>query len=202
MSKDHPQRLDAGRAGDREDSLAGETRRELVGRLFREHNDALVSLLALRLHSLQDAKEVAQEAYVRLMQLERPGAASLLRAYLFRIASNLAIDRLRQRTVRWRLSAMADSELFDSLSAGNEPERQVLAQHEFALVRSFMAELPDPCQRAFWLHRAHGVSIGAIAVELEVTERMVRHHLSRALLYCQLRLAGATVEQAKERLKR
>jgi len=56
-------------------------RAELVARLFREHNDALVSLLALRLRSLHDAKEVAQEAYVRLLQLDRSdGAISLLRS--------------------------------------------------------------------------------------------------------------------------
>src|SRR5688500_18677903 len=79
----------------------GATRAELVTRLFREHNQALISLLTLQLRSVQDAKEVAQESYVRLLQLDRPGAASLLRAYLFRIASNLAVDRLRQRNVRY-----------------------------------------------------------------------------------------------------
>lgn len=179
-----------------------ETRAQLIARLFREHNEALVSLLALRLHSIQDAKEVAQESYVRLLQLDRPDAASLLRAYLFRIASNLAIDRLRQRTVRWRSKELVNVELFEALDTRDEPERHLLALDELAFVNSCLSELPPACRQAFWLHRVQGASVGQIAMKLDVTERMVRHHLSRALVYCQLRLGGASAEQAKERLKR
>src|SRR5947209_4337020 len=73
-----------------------------VGRLFREHNQTLVRYLRARLGSEQEAKEVAQEAYVKLLQLERVGAISFMRAYLFRIAANLAIDRIRQRNSQGR----------------------------------------------------------------------------------------------------
>jgi len=178
----------------------GENHAKLVARLFREHNEALISLLALRLNSLQDAKEVAQESYVRLLQLDRPGAPSLLRAYLFRIATNLAIDRLRQRTVRWRSATAVKAELFESFTP-NEPERRAVARDELEFVRACLHELPDPCRRAFWLHRVEGQSVSEIAIELSVTERMVRYHLGRALIYCQLRLGGACAEEAKGRLK-
>jgi len=180
-----------------------ESRAEVVARLFREHNEALVSLLSLRLKSVADAKEVAQEAYVRLLQLDRTdGAASLLRAYLFRIALNLAVDRLRQRTVRWHAAPAVKAELFEALAPTNEVERGLLAQEEIDQVRRVLAELPAPCQQAFWMHRAQGATVSEIARVLSVSERMVRHHISRALVYCQLRLEGATVEEARERLKR
>jgi RNA polymerase sigma factor (sigma-70 family) len=178
-------------------------RAELVARLFREHNDALVSLLALRLRSQHDAKEVAQEAYVRLLQLDRSdGAISLLRSYLFRIASNLAIDRLRHRNVRWHAAAAVKAELFDSFGPRNDIERGLVASEDLDFVRKALTELPKPCQRAFWMHRAQGATVAEIAIALKVTERMVRHHLSRALVYCQLRMGGASEAEAKERLKR
>jgi RNA polymerase sigma factor (sigma-70 family) len=178
-------------------------RAELVARLFREHNDALVSLLALRLRSQHDAKEVAQEAYVRLLQLDRSdGAISLLRSYLFRIASNLAIDRLRHRNVRWHAAAAVKAELFDSFGPQNDIERGLVASEDLDFVRKALTELPKPCQRAFWMHRAQGATVAEIAIALKVTERMVRHHLSRALVYCQLRMGGASEAEAKERLKR
>jgi DNA-directed RNA polymerase specialized sigma24 family protein len=41
-----------------------------ISQLFREHNRALVLFLASRLKDMQAAREVAQEAYVRLLQLE------------------------------------------------------------------------------------------------------------------------------------
>jgi RNA polymerase sigma factor (sigma-70 family) len=200
--------MSAGETGPVEDASGASpegctaARAELVARLFREHNQALVSLLALRLKSLQDAREVAQEAYVRLLQLDRPGAASMLRAYLFRIASNLAVDRLRQQNVRWRSTQAVEAELFDILGTRDEPERQALASDALAFVSHCIEELPEACRRAFWLHRGQGLSVAQIASELSVTERMVRHHLARALVYCQLRFGGATPAQAKERLKR
>src|SRR5688572_644070 len=72
----------------------------LVKRLFEEHNRTLVSFLHARLHCEQEARDVAQEAYVRLLQLDGHGAISFLRSYLFRIAENLAVDRLRERRSR------------------------------------------------------------------------------------------------------
>ena len=57
-------------------------------RLFREHHEALVGLLNAKLHSRVDARDVAQEAYVRLFQLDRAGAISHLRGWLFKTALN------------------------------------------------------------------------------------------------------------------
>src|SRR5688572_23474251 len=74
-----------------------ETRGQLIERLFREHNESLLRFLTARLSSSQDAREVAQEAYVRLLQLDRPGAIGFLRAFLFKTAANIATDRLRHR---------------------------------------------------------------------------------------------------------
>lgn len=184
------------------EGVPSETRADLVARLFREHNQALVSLLTLRLRSVQDAKEVAQESYVRLLQLDRPDAASLLRAYLFRIASNLAVDRLRQRNVRNRSAPAVEAELFEEFNVRDEPERRLLASDELTFVGHCLEELSASCRRAFWLHRVQGMAVAEIAAELTVSERMIRHHLTHALIYCQLRLNGLTMEEAQQRLKR
>src|SRR5687768_4480615 len=72
---------------------------EAIERLFREHNESLIRFLLLRLRSYQAAREVAQEAYVRLLSLHEPGAVSYLRAFLFRTAAHLAIDRQRREDI-------------------------------------------------------------------------------------------------------
>ena len=77
--------------------LAGDGHAQRISRLFSEHNESLVRFLATRLHSVQEAKEVAQEAYVRLLSLDDSGAVSFLRAFLFKTAANLAVDRIRSR---------------------------------------------------------------------------------------------------------
>ena len=70
---------------------------ESVESLFREYNQSLVRFLAARLSSDAEAREVAREAYVRLLQLDQPKAIGFLRAFLFKTASNIATDHLRRR---------------------------------------------------------------------------------------------------------
>src|SRR6267142_2354599 len=77
---------------------SSQERSALVNRLFREHNRSLMNFLVKRLRSAQEARDVAQEAYVRLLQLDRIGTVSYLRSYLFRTALNIATDRLRSTT--------------------------------------------------------------------------------------------------------
>src|SRR5277367_2901345 len=66
-----------------------------LAQLFESHNDALLRFLTCKLKSAQEAKEVAQEAYVRLLQLDSIEGISYLRALLFKTALNLAKDRLK-----------------------------------------------------------------------------------------------------------
>lgn len=176
-----------------------QTRAESVADLFRAHNQALVRFLVLRLQSVQEAREVAQEAYVRLLQLDKPALGNFMRAYLFRIASNIAVDRLRRRNSE---SRMARRELFDELDYHEEPERRTAAAQELEIIQDCLDELPENCRRAFLLHRLDGLSVADIAEQLNVSGRMVRHHLQRALTYCQLRIEGATAEEARQRMKR
>src|SRR5690606_37648629 len=98
-------------------------------RLFREHNRTLVLFLAARLKDEQAAREVAQEAYVKVLQLEQPGAVSFLRSYLFKVASNLAVDRLRQQRSRRRLD---QKDGFEDFVEDSMAERAALARDELA----------------------------------------------------------------------
>ena len=60
--------------------------KEMIADLFKQHNDTLIKFLRARLRSDADAHEVAQEAYVKLLDLDKPDAISYLKAYLFRVA--------------------------------------------------------------------------------------------------------------------
>jgi len=181
-------------------STANECHTARIAALFREHNRVLVNFLLARLKSEQDAREVAQEAYVRLLQLDRPGAVSFLRSYLFRVAANLATDRLRQRAVRTGTESI---ELFDDLSEGRDATQlEVAAAEELALIQSCLRELPERWQDAFVRHRIHGESEVSIARRYGVSDRMVRNYVVQTLFYCRVRLDGATPEQAKERLRK
>jgi RNA polymerase sigma factor (sigma-70 family) len=173
-----------------------------VAELFREHNRVLVGYLRSRLGSLQEAKEIAQEAYVRLLQLHEPGTPGLLRAYLFKTASNLAIDRLRHRRVRQR--SEEQPQLFEELNTtrgeSDDPAEQLLASEQADRLLGYLQELPIKCQQVINLHRVEGISQLDVSARLGMSERMVRRYVTYAMVYCHLRLDGMEVDQVRQRV--
>lgn len=176
-----------------ESAAAGEAQRSLISRLFQENNRALHNFLLTQLRNEHEAREVAQEAYVKLLQLDKPEAISFLRTYLFRIAANLAIDRLRRSTRKIRVERSA---ALEEWTTGPAVEREVLAAQEVTLLRQAVSELEPRYRRAFILHKYNDQPIADIALELKVTPRMVRTYVARAVLYCRLRLDGHAAEGA------
>jgi RNA polymerase sigma factor (sigma-70 family) len=182
-----------------EDPSAAADRAAQVAGVFREHNRTLIGFLVSRLRNEQEAMEVAQEAYVKVLQLEpRHGAVSYLRSYLFRTAENLAVDRMRQRRSRARLDQL---ESLDTLFAESLAERAAVAEQELALLRCAVAELPDRCREAFRLHKLEDRPFEEVAALMGVSERMVRKFIGRALVYVRLRREGYSATEAKQRVK-
>jgi RNA polymerase sigma-70 factor (ECF subfamily) len=159
---------------------------EHIDQIFREHNQSLLRFLVGRLASEQDAKEVAQEAYVRLLQLDKPEGVSFLKAFLFKTAANLAIDRVRRR----RMSEAKEHYFFE-LDLEPSAESRNSAKEDAALTVAALSELPARHRAAFLLSRLDGLSTFEIATRLGVTERAVRKYLVRALTHLRTRLQKA-----------
>jgi|TARA_Y100001968_G_scaffold225114_2_gene207904 RNA polymerase sigma-70 factor (ECF subfamily) len=157
--------------------------KEMIADLFKQHNDTLIKFLRARLRSDADAHEVAQEAYVKLLDLDKPDAISYLKAYLFRVASNLAIDRLRSKQ---RNAVFKPLTFFDNTHPSEE--QYALKKEQLSLMTSFINELPPKCRKAFLLSRIHGLSSVEIASLMNISDRMVRKYLVRATEYCRERL--------------
>jgi RNA polymerase sigma-70 factor (ECF subfamily) len=184
MTRQMPDEQGSARHGEAVD----DGRAERIARLFSEHNESLVRFLAARLRSVHEAREVAQEAYVRLLSLDDSGAVSFLRAFLFRTAANLAVDRLRSRD---RRRQALDAGLCDDSREAATPDRELASAQEVEIVRRLIGELPPKCRRAFLLNRIHGLEFAQIAQQMELSERMVRHYVLRAVLYCRAGLDAA-----------
>jgi RNA polymerase sigma-70 factor (ECF subfamily) len=168
-------------------------RAELITRLFREHNEALIRFLALRLRSQQEAREVAQEAYVRVLNLEQPGAVSFLRAFLFKTAANLAVDRIRHEQTARRMTKAG--KFWEELAGVPSAEQSAANAQELSLASKLIDELPPKCRRAFLLHKVYGLEFPEIAKQMGLKERMVRNYVVRAVMFCRAGLDAATEKE-------
>ncbi len=157
-----------------------------VEQIFREHNHSLLRFLSARLASEQDAREVAQEAYVRMLQLDKPEGVSFLKAFLFKTAANLAIDRVRHGRFRSRRE-----HCLNELDVVVSVESTVATAQDAELTLEALLDLPKHYRTAFLLSRLDGLSSLEIAERLGVTDRAVRKYLTRTLLHLRARLNAA-----------
>jgi RNA polymerase sigma factor (sigma-70 family) len=165
-----------------------------LAKLFLENNRSLCAYLRLRVASQHEAEDIAQEAYARLLQHDQPRAISFPRAYLFKVAANIASDRARQRRLHLRIDlAHSSEEQIESAS----PDQQVHAAEQLSLLARALRELPEKYRRAFLLFRIQERGTNQIAADLGVGERMARNYVRRSAQYCRLRLDGMTARDAR-----
>ena len=164
-------------------AAAGRNRTKFI-ELVEEHNEKLVRFLAVRVGDEQEARDIAQEAYARLLGLDEGKVVNFHRAYLYRTAANIAIDRLRAAKRR----SYASENLIDAHEnlASDDPiaDRILLSKEKLEKLKSAIATLPPKCRYAFLEYRVNNRSYAEIAHDLSVSQSMVRKHILKALRHC------------------
>ena len=137
------------------------------------------------------AEDVAQEAFVRMLESQVVGERAAVRVWLFKVATHLVRDRWKLSTNRKRLLATHPV----TPGAGPDPERETERREEVASVRSALDTL-NPRDRELLLMREEGFSYREMAEAVGVSGASVGTLLARAqkrfaeVWTAQLRAAG------------
>lgn len=168
--------------------------REAFGELVERHKDALVAYLVRLAGERERAEDLAQEAFLRLFHAARTyRERGQLKAFLYRIATNLLRSEERRRR-RWRLlSAAWVAEGAAPLSGGGSDgpgsEARLLEAELKEHVAEAVAQLPLLYRVPLVLYEIEGWPQGEIARLLECREGTVKSRLSRARERLRRRLA-------------
>ncbi|MFQ5752117.1 MAG: RNA polymerase sigma factor [bacterium] len=141
----------------------------------------MVALAYRMLGNLEDARDHAQEAFVRLWKLASwPKGEKAVLALLTRILINLCIDTLRRRR-RFRFIAISDEEIEDNTKSNYDPEHVLKATEIHTLIESALLKL-KPKQKAIFVLRdieSYAVRETAKIVGCSENNVLVNLHLAR-----------------------
>ena len=160
---------------------------EFLLELFQEQSTPLLKYLTSRFRDREDAAEIAQEAWLRMHRLEHPEQLANPKAYLFQMASNLAVDRARRHALEQRLCR--EEQLGSTDEGLPSAERSVAAEQSIELVLNALNDLPPDCRQAFVLHRGRDMSYPDIARQIGVSTSMVEKYIARALRHLRDKLS-------------
>ncbi len=158
-------------------------RRQQVEQLFLQQQQKLVRHIMAKGLDKREAEDVAQEAFVKLLGLEQTQVSNYVAAYLYKIATNLTIDKLRRKARSPFDDYAHDSEQASQPSSAN-PEKSHHQQELLKEMEKSLASLPGKCRLAFLLYKIRGQSYEEIALTLQVSPSMVRKYVLRAVRHC------------------
>jgi len=154
-----------------------------VSAAFLVNHDFLKRFLARYFSDSQDIEDVAQEAYLRAYVAEQQKEIEQPKAYLFRIARNLALTQLtaKSKKITDYLEECGASVVIE---CGAGADSEVEAQESLGLYCEAVAALPEKCRQVFLLRKVHGLAHKEIAQRMSLSVSSVEKYLLRGILEC------------------
>jgi len=148
--------------------------------------DEIERFIRRRVRCLDEAADLTQEAYTRVLVAYGDREVDQPRPLLYRVARNLIVDRARQRrAVSPKQSTAIEPEPVDGSAC---PARTAEQRDQMAAVREAIAELPARCREAFILNRFGGMTYREVALRLRISPKTVEKHIARAIAVCRAAL--------------
>lgn len=154
-----------------------------LANIYLRHVGELRAFLRRRVGCREIAAELTQETFIRIMSYQTDESIQNVRAMLYRIAGNLAIDHHRTY-VKHPDKVCIDDLAYDEQLATDltDPARVVCARQYLEKLCIAIEGLPPQCHHAFVLHKFDGYTHAEIAEKLGITRNAVEKLLIRALV--------------------
>jgi len=172
--------------------------------LLRKYRCPLVNFLARMVRDRGMAEELAQEVFLRVYRARKGYAPSAkFTTWMFRIASNLALNAIRDGRYRQLEISMDQSvEIGDDRApswevADRRPgaEQELIARDRAAIIQRAIEQLPDKQRAAVLLHKYQELDYDEIARILECSEAALKSLLFRAYETLRVQLAPLVGQQ-------
>ena len=146
--------------------------------IFHQYTKLLLPFVNKLTGSPEGAEEVIQNLFLQLwLQRQKLTDIQNPKAWIIRLASNIATDYLRKQTANSKLL----SRLKNQTTSDSSPEQDLSAKEMAALVQQAVQQLSPQCKKVYLLSREEGMTIPEIAEALQTSPNTVKNQLIKAL---------------------
>ena len=137
----------------------------MAERAFSDHRDSIVRFVTGIVGDSHLAQDVSQQVFSKLLEHGTDVESGSIRAWLFRVAYNEAIQIKRRESIdRRALTKMAQglNEVFESTSD------RIVDAEEIELIQKCLEQLPDNIRQVFRMRMFDDLKFTEIAEQLEI----------------------------------
>ncbi|TDU80003.1 RNA polymerase sigma-70 factor [Streptomyces sp. XY332] len=165
--------------------------------MFHQHRNLLFSVAYRFLGTAADAEDAVQDAWIKWSAADRSQVADP-KAYLTRIVSNLALERLR--STRYKRETYVGPWLPEPLLTGGDAAEAVTDAESVSMAMLVVLETLSPLERAvFVLKEVFDFSHAEIAEAVERSEVAVRQAAHRAREHVRARRPRFPTDRSRQR---
>jgi RNA polymerase sigma factor (sigma-70 family) len=124
--------------------------------------------------------DLRQETYIRVYEAARSKRPAPVRPFVFFVARNLIIDRLRRKSVV-PIETMADADWLNVSDHEPAPEQRVAARQELQRMQAALDALPPRCRQVIILRRVYGFSQREVARKMGIKEETVESQVMKGM---------------------
>lgn len=157
--------------------------------LMHQHQGELLRFLTPRVDCPDDAEDIVQETFIRYAEYQCHAPVDNARAFMFKVAANLAIDYQR-RLARRNEVDIAELDLYQTLTdTAPLPDEAAFSEQQVERLIAALSELPTKCRDVFILLRVKNLTYGEVETQMGLSQTMILKYLTRALTHCREKLA-------------
>jgi RNA polymerase sigma factor (sigma-70 family) len=137
------------------------------------HEAMLRAWLRSRFPSENDVDDIVQEAYARLLEARKTTDIEAPKAFLFAIARNLALGRIRRQQAAGAQHRLTEFEWESVLDDAADVLEAVARNQELELLTEAIQSLPTRCRQIVTLRKIYGLAQKEVAAQLGISEHTV-----------------------------
>lgn len=154
-----------------------------VGELYAQQHGWVVQLLRRKLGNHEQALDLAQDTFLRILRSDAPPVFREPRAYLTTVASRLCGQYFRRQALE---RAYLDSLTMLPAEHMPSPETRLLVLEALDAVGQVLDGLGSKVREIFLLSQLDGLTYPQIAERLELTVNVVQKAMLKAYRHCYL----------------
>ena len=158
---------------------------------FEEYRTEIYRFLCRRLGCEDTAEDLVQDTYLRLVDYREGQHISNPRAFIYKIANNLALDHLRAQKRRdfiVEIEALSESVPL-TVEDHVDPQSVVMNQQQLEILNKLIQGFPPVMQDVFIRSRFYGQTHEQIADALGISKSWVEKNIMQALAECRIALS-------------
>lgn len=162
-----------------------------LSRLLIAERPLLLRLAQRIVGNAPAAEDVAQGLWLKVQRIEDDPPIINKRAFLYRLATNLAADRLRADR---RHSALFEGGELPDDAPDERPsaERMLVGREQLETLMAALDELPPRTREIFMLRKFDEMPVSEIAERFGLSRSSIAKMMQSALLHCDARLHNST----------